>query len=58
MLGIQIGFPRMTIFLAQNSKLTVSAQNQTNEGLFKIDIQMNYDYVALNWLLSVPKSLN
>ena len=34
------------------------AQYQTTEGLFKIDIQMNYDYVALNWLLSVQKSLN
>ena len=34
-------------------KLTVSAQKQTTEGLFK-----NYDFVALNWLLLVTKSSN
>ena len=31
--------------------MIVLAQNQTNEGLLKIYIQINYDYANLNWLL-------
>ena len=38
--------------------MTVSAQNQTTEGLLKNRHTNNVDYAALNWLLLVSKSSN
>jgi len=38
-------------FYANLPELKVSAQNQTTEGLFKIYIQINHDYAALDLLL-------